>query len=58
MNLFNIIAIIFSHAALFSSTDPIAVLGIFKKVGAPKSLEIKIAGKSLFNDGIGWWFSW
>ncbi len=39
--------------ALISPTDPIAVLGILKKAGAPKSLEIKIAGESLFNDGIG-----
>ena len=39
--------------ALISPTDPIAVLGILKTAGAPKSLEIKIAGESLFNDGIG-----
>ena len=39
--------------ALISPTDPIAVLGIMKKAGVPKSLEIKIAGESLFNDGIG-----
>jgi len=39
--------------ALISPTDPIAVLGILKTVGAPKSLETKIAGESLFNDGVG-----
>jgi CPA1 family monovalent cation:H+ antiporter len=39
--------------ALISPTDPIAVLGILKKAGASRSLEIKIAGESLFNDGIG-----
>jgi CPA1 family monovalent cation:H+ antiporter len=39
--------------ALISPTDPIAVLGIIKKVGAPKRLETQIAGESLFNDGIG-----
>ena len=39
--------------ALISPTDPIAVLGILKKAGVPKSLEIKIVGESLFNDGIG-----
>ena len=39
--------------ALISPTDPVAVLGILKTIGIPKSLEIKIAGESLFNDGIG-----
>ncbi len=38
--------------ALISPTDPIAVLGILKNVGAPKALETKIAGESLFNDGV------
>jgi CPA1 family monovalent cation:H+ antiporter len=39
--------------ALISPTDPIAVLAILKQAGAPKELEIKIAGESLFNDGVG-----
>ncbi len=39
--------------ALISPTDPIAVLSILKKVGVPKSLETKICGESLFNDGVG-----
>ncbi len=39
--------------ALISPTDPIAVLGILKRAKAPKDLEIKISGESLFNDGIG-----
>ncbi len=39
-------------AALISPTDPIAVLAILKKAGIKKSLEIKIAGESLFNDGV------
>ncbi len=39
--------------ALISPTDPIAVLGILKKIGAPKKLETKIVGESLFNDGVG-----
>ncbi len=39
--------------ALISPTDPIAVLGIMKNAGAPKSLETKITGESLFNDGVG-----
>ena len=38
--------------SLISPTDPIAVLGILKSANAPKSLEIKVAGESLFNDGI------
>ena len=39
--------------ALISPTDPIAVLGILRKAGAPKQLETRLAGESLFNDGIG-----
>lgn len=39
--------------ALISPTDPIAVLGILKTAGAPKTLETKITGESLFNDGVG-----
>lgn len=39
--------------ALISPTDPIASLGIIKKIGAPKSIEAKIAGESLLNDGMG-----
>ncbi|MFO7563824.1 MAG: sodium:proton antiporter [Enhygromyxa sp.] len=39
--------------ALITPTDPIAVLGILKSAGAPKSLEIKVVGESLFNDGVG-----
>jgi CPA1 family monovalent cation:H+ antiporter len=45
------------HAMLFGSlispTDPIAVMGIMKSVGAPRQLEVQIAGESLFNDGLG-----
>jgi CPA1 family monovalent cation:H+ antiporter len=39
--------------ALISPTDPIAVLGILKISGVPKSLEVTVVGESLFNDGIG-----
>src|SRR5262245_20119082 len=39
--------------ALISPTDPIAVLAVLKSAKVPKSLEIQIAGESLFNDGIG-----
>ncbi|MEO6637154.1 MAG: sodium:proton antiporter [Ginsengibacter sp.] len=39
--------------ALISPTDPIAAIGILKKAKIPASLEIKISGESLFNDGVG-----
>ncbi len=39
--------------ALISPTDPIAVLGIMKSVGASRQLEVQVAGESLFNDGLG-----
>jgi len=47
----------FLHALLFgaliSPTDPIAVLAILKKTSIARSLQVKIEGESLFNDGIG-----
>jgi Na+:H+ antiporter len=39
--------------ALIAPTDPIAVLGMLKSAGAPRRLEVRIAGESLFNDGVG-----
>lgn len=39
--------------ALISPTDPVAVLGIMRAAGAPRALEIKVIGESLFNDGLG-----
>ena len=39
--------------SLISPTDPVAVLGLLKKANAPLSLETKITGESLFNDGVG-----
>jgi len=38
--------------ALISPTDPIAVLAILKEAKIPSSLEVKISGESLFNDGV------
>ncbi len=38
--------------ALISPTDPIAVLGILKNAKIPDTLEMKISGESLFNDGV------
>lgn len=37
--------------ALISPTDPIAVLSILKSAGASTSVETKITGEALFNDG-------
>lgn len=39
--------------SLISPTDPIAVLSILKKAGISESIETKITGESLFNDGVG-----
>ena len=39
--------------ALISPTDPIAVLGVLKDAGSNSDLSIKLAGESLFNDGVG-----
>jgi monovalent cation:H+ antiporter, CPA1 family len=43
----------FLFGALISPTDPIAVMAILRQTGVPKEMEIKIAGESLFNDGVG-----
>ncbi|MBW3517668.1 sodium:proton antiporter [Flavobacterium sp. NKUCC04_CG] len=37
---------------LISPTDPIVVLSVLKQVKVPKSIETKITGESLFNDGV------
>ena len=37
--------------ALIAATDPVSVVAIFRKLGAPKRLEILLEGESLFNDG-------
>ena len=45
-----IVALVFG--AIVSPTDPVAVLGVLKEAGLRRSLEVKIAGESLFNDGV------
>ncbi|MGA8260403.1 MAG: sodium:proton antiporter [Arenicellales bacterium] len=47
-----LVALVFG--ALISPTDPVAVLSVLKDAGVPESLEAKIAGESLFNDGSGY----
>lgn len=44
-----IVALLFG--ALISSTDPVAVLALFKEYGAPRRLALIFEGESLFNDG-------
>ncbi|MBP6741210.1 MAG: Na+/H+ antiporter [Deltaproteobacteria bacterium] len=38
-------------AALIAATDPIAVVALFKTLGAPKRLAVLVEGESLLNDG-------
>jgi len=37
--------------ALISATDPVAVVALFKELGAPPRLNLLVEGESLFNDG-------
>lgn len=37
--------------ALISATDPVAVVALFKELGAPKRLGVLVEGESLLNDG-------
>ena len=47
-----LVALVFG--ALISPTDPVAVLGVLREANLSKTLETKIAGESLFNDGVGY----
>jgi CPA1 family monovalent cation:H+ antiporter len=38
-------------AALIAATDPIAVVALFKSLGAPQRLTVLVEGESLLNDG-------
>ena len=38
--------------SILSATDPVAVVGLLKEVGAKGSLTMQIAGESMFNDGV------
>ncbi|MFT3841930.1 MAG: cation:proton antiporter [Myxococcaceae bacterium] len=40
-------------AAVTAATDPIAVVALFKSVGAPARLTVLVDGESLLNDGTG-----
>ncbi|EAP76271.1 cation:proton antiporter [Roseovarius nubinhibens] len=47
-----LIALVFG--SVVSPTDPVAVLGVLREANLSKALETKIAGESLFNDGVGY----
>ena len=46
------IAVCLLLGVMVSPTDPVAVLGILKTLRVPADLKAKIAGESLFNDGV------
>ncbi len=39
--------------AILAPTDPVAVVGMLKRLGLPSALQALFAGESLFNDGVG-----
>lgn len=56
MQLFNIpipFEVILLFAVIIGTTDPVAVMALFKEYGAPKRLSFMFEGESCFNDGTG-----
>ncbi len=43
--------IAFAFGALVSATDPVSVVALFRRLGAPRRLQVLLEGESLFNDG-------
>ncbi len=39
--------------AILAPTDPVAVVGLLRRIGLPVGLQAVFAGESLFNDGVG-----
>lgn len=44
------LAVCLMLGAIVATTDPVAVVGVFREVGAPKRLTTLVEGESLFND--------
>jgi CPA1 family monovalent cation:H+ antiporter len=44
-------SVAFLFGAIMSATDPVSVLAVFRKIGAPQRLAVILEGESLFNDG-------
>ena len=44
------LAVALLFGALISATDPVAVVALFKELGAPVRLNVLVEGESLFND--------
>jgi len=40
-----------TQGAILAATDPVAVVGLLKELGAPQTLSVQIGGESLLNDG-------
>lgn len=53
LGIFESTAIAMLFGALICTTDPVAVLAIFRECDTPKDLSYLVEGESLFNDGTG-----